>query len=46
MKTKRFKGPAYRGDTGFSQSAQSALEVVQFEEDELGNTEDFKHLTL
>ncbi|MBU2524138.1 hypothetical protein KKG71_03010 [Patescibacteria group bacterium] len=42
-----YNGKAYRGDTGFTPRRNAtALDVVKFEEDELGNATDFMHLTL
>lgn len=38
-------GQAYRGDTGYRNAGLTALDVVKFECNELGNISDFKHLT-
>lgn len=40
-----FTGAAWRAETGLLVRGKTALEVVEFEESELGNVEDFKHLT-
>ena len=40
-----FSGQAWRADTGLLIKGKTALEVVEFEEQELGNTDDFKHLS-
>lgn len=45
-KLPKFEGKAYRAETGFIQDkGTTAADVVKFEEEELGNFEDFKHLT-
>jgi len=39
-----YTGEAWRAESGLELRGASALDVIEFEEDELGNIEDFCHL--
>jgi hypothetical protein len=40
-----YKGRAWRAETNLLIHGNTALDVIEFEENELGNKSDFKHLT-
>jgi hypothetical protein len=42
---KSYTGKAYRVDTGFNNKGKTAGDVIRFEEYELGNIDDFLHIT-
>lgn len=41
----KWQGKAYRGETGYTNGGKTAFDIVKFECVELGNYNDFKHLT-